>query len=92
MARHRSRHGKSRGAFDAVCTLGIVAGLAWWNWGRVEVLMMSPEERRAIELSVTYSDCDEVRALGRDPVYEGQPGYRTTMDGDGDGIACEPYF
>jgi hypothetical protein len=25
------------------------------------------------------------------PVYRGRPGYREGMDGDSDGIACEPY-
>ncbi|QZH75927.1 MAG: excalibur calcium-binding domain-containing protein [Erythrobacter sp.] len=53
--------------------------------------MMSPAERAAIEGSVTYSGCDEVRALGRAPIHEGEPGYRVTMDGDADGVACEPW-
>lgn len=44
-----------------------------------------------VEESVTYSGCNEVRALGRAPLYAGQPGYREDMDGDGDGIACEPH-
>jgi hypothetical protein len=45
----------------------------------------------AVEQSVHYSGCNEVRALGKDPLYRGQPGYREDMDGDGDGIACEPH-
>lgn len=40
--------------------------------------------------SVHYSGCNEVRAAGKAPLYSGQPGYRLEMDGDGDGIACEP--
>jgi hypothetical protein len=48
-------------------------------------------EQLMIEQSASYSGCDEVRALGKDPIYQGQPGYRPEMDGDGDGIACEPY-
>lgn len=56
------------------------------------VMLQSPEERAAIERSVTYSGCNEVRAAGKAPIYAGQPGYRDTMDGDGDGIACEPYY
>lgn len=40
--------------------------------------------------SVHYSGCNEVRAAGRAPLYEGQPGYSEKMDGDRDGIACEP--
>lgn len=56
-----------------------------------ETLFRSDAEIRAIELSVTYTGCNEVRALGLDPVSRGEPGYRTSMDGDGDGQACEPY-
>ncbi len=45
----------------------------------------------AVETSVYYSNCDAARAAGAAPIYAGQPGYREGMDGDGDGIACEPY-
>lgn len=38
-----------------------------------------------------FAGCDEARAAGVAPIYVGQPGYREGMDGDGDGIACEPY-
>ncbi len=40
--------------------------------------------------NVYYSGCNEVRALGLAPLYRGEPGYRPEMDGDDDGIACEP--
>lgn len=40
---------------------------------------------------VHYSGCNEVRAAGLAPLYRGQPGYRPEMDGDDDGIACEPH-
>jgi hypothetical protein len=40
---------------------------------------------------VHYAGCNEVRALGKAPLYEGQPGYSLDMDSDGDGIACEPH-
>lgn len=55
-------------------------------------LLRSPEDIRESELSVTYTGCDEVRELGRAPLLAGQPGYRASMDGDGDGVACEPHF
>lgn len=59
-------------------------------------LASSADERQqaseaAVESSVYYSGCDEARAAGAAPIYAGQPGYREGMDGDGDGIACEPY-
>jgi hypothetical protein len=38
-----------------------------------------------------WRGCDEARAAGTAPIYSGEPGYREKMDGDGDGIACEPY-
>jgi len=41
--------------------------------------------------SVYYSGCNEVRAAGKAPLYAGEPGYRSGLDGDSDGIACEPY-
>lgn len=40
---------------------------------------------------VYYPGCDSARAAGAAPLYRGQPGYRAEMDGDDDGIACEPY-
>lgn len=40
---------------------------------------------------VYYRSCREARAAGVTPLYRGKPGYGAHMDGDGDGIACEPY-
>lgn len=39
--------------------------------------------------NVYYKNCDAVRAAGKDPLYEGDPGYSTKLDRDKDGIACE---
>lgn len=36
-----------------------------------------------------YKNCDAARAAGAAPLYAGQPGYRSKLDADGDGIACE---
>jgi hypothetical protein len=36
-------------------------------------------------------NCTEARGLGIAPMYRGEPGYGEWMDGDGDGIACEPH-
>ena len=40
----------------------------------------------------SWGGCDDARAAGTAPIYSGEPGYRENMDGDGDGIACEPYY
>ena len=43
------------------------------------------------EASVYYPGCNAARAAGAAPIHAGEPGYREEMDGDGDGIACEPH-
>lgn len=35
-----------------------------------------------------YATCEEVRAAGADPLFEGEPGYRKELDRNGDGLAC----
>ena len=67
--------------------IGAAAGFAWSS--APPALSQSPEERVRIEQSVTYGGCNDVRALGKAPLYAGQPGYREDMDGDADGVACE---
>lgn len=39
----------------------------------------------------SWHGCDDARSAGTAPIYRGEPGYRDGMDGDGDGVACEPY-
>ena len=36
-----------------------------------------------------YTNCSAVRDAGAAPIYKGQPGYRSGLDRDGDGIACD---
>jgi hypothetical protein len=53
------------------------------------------QERQAIldalPAGYTYSGCNEVRAAGVAPLYSYEPGFSERVDGDGDGIGCEPY-
>lgn len=53
----------------------------WRNFGR----------DHAPPLGAYYSGCDAARAAGVAPIYSGEPGYRPEMDGDSDGVACEPF-
>lgn len=39
--------------------------------------------------SVYYANCSEARAAGAAPIYRGEPGYRSGLDRDNDGVACE---
>lgn len=82
----------TKSIFVRAVMLGAFGGFVWATApAAMTNLTMPAEERVAIEASVYYAGCDEVRAQGKDPVYAGQPGYRHGMDGDGDGVACEPY-
>lgn len=53
------------------------------------------QERQAIldalPAGYTYSGCNEVRAAGVAPLYSYEPGFSERLDGDGDGIGCEPF-
>lgn len=39
--------------------------------------------------SFQYSSCKEAKEAGAAPLREGDPGYSSKLDRDGDGIACE---
>ncbi|MFF8379392.1 excalibur calcium-binding domain-containing protein [Streptomyces sp. NPDC015661] len=39
--------------------------------------------------SAYYADCDEAEAAGVAPLRSGEPGYRSALDRDHDGIACD---
>lgn len=36
-----------------------------------------------------YANCTAARAAGAAPIMRGEPGYRSGLDRDGDGVACE---
>lgn len=45
---------------------------------------------RAPQPGDAWAGCNDARAAGTAPIYRGEPGYGPGMDGDSDGIACEP--
>lgn len=63
-------------------------------WTRVKPLAVSMGWARAREPQEGdwWPGCDPVREAGSAPLYRGEPGYREGMDGDGDGVACEPHY
>ncbi len=38
-----------------------------------------------------YPSCSSARAASAAPLTAGEPGYRSALDEDGDGLACEPW-
>ncbi|HEY9349934.1 MAG TPA: excalibur calcium-binding domain-containing protein [Acidothermales bacterium] len=49
----------------------------------------APEPTDPPATSAYYDNCDAARAAGAAPMSVGDPGYRSGLDRDGDGIACE---
>lgn len=47
------------------------------------------QQQKATNSNVYYANCDAVRAAGKAPLYQGDPGYSTKLDRDKDGVACE---
>ncbi|MFD4655865.1 excalibur calcium-binding domain-containing protein [Kitasatospora sp. NPDC058444] len=39
--------------------------------------------------SAYFKNCAEAKAAGKAPLHRGDPGYRSELDRDGDGVACE---
>lgn len=39
--------------------------------------------------ATTYANCSQARAAGVAPIRQGEDGYSSKLDRDGDGIACE---
>ncbi|THD38349.1 MAG: excalibur calcium-binding domain-containing protein [Sphingomonas sp.] len=93
--RRRSAPSKPWSAVDIVAaalTVGAITFLATPTLQSVwRTTTMSSAQIEATEASVYYAGCNEARAAGAAPIYRGSPGYRPEMDGDGDGIACEPH-
>lgn len=73
----------SVGALPAWSTVGIVIKTLAVSLGLVR--SRTPQE------GDFWPGCDAARAAGSAPIYAGEAGYRDAMDGDGDGIACEPH-
>lgn len=80
---------RSRSILLGAGIFGTVAGLA--SQASLPGRLSGNADTPRIEDSVTYSGCNEVRLRGKAPLFAGQPGYSLDMDGDHDGIACEPH-
>lgn len=67
-----------------------------WGGQRDVVSIADPdiEQRRALRDRAVqprvYSGCHDARAAGHENIPIGDPAYHPDMDGDGDGLACEP--
>ncbi|PFR81963.1 hypothetical protein COK42_23865 [Bacillus cereus] len=50
-----------------------------------------PEEqpKQPEKNNVVYENCTQVKKAGKAPIKQGEPGYSSKLDKDGDGIACD---
>jgi hypothetical protein len=55
----------------------------------VPVPAPAPAPAPAPPPSVTYVNCDAVRAAGAAPIHAGDPGWEPKFDRDNDGVGCE---
>jgi hypothetical protein len=82
-------------ALAAAIAVGLVVGIVLTPDGRQHLAAapaaLGMPRARAPEPGDHWAGCNDARAAGTAPIYAGEPGYRDGMDGDGDGIACEPY-
>ncbi len=89
---------RGNAVFVAQVVLGMasIGTISWMAAPRVQSIWFAntarTEQVQQVERSVYYAGCNEARAAGVAPIYRGSPGYREGMDGDGDGVACEPYL
>ncbi|MDD3800234.1 MAG: excalibur calcium-binding domain-containing protein [Novosphingobium sp.] len=60
------------------------------TWTRNDSNLSTPPSPLPVIHDCPVTGGNDARAAGTAPIYLGEPGYRPEMDGDGDGIACEP--
>ena len=93
--RHKTRKAGFSEKLWAGALMSVGLGGLFWYLSSQSFAPIDPEERARLEqvmASKYYPGCNQVRAEGKAPLHYGEPGYRIEMDGDGDGIACEPRY
>ena len=94
------RHGKRRPArpdttLETAIRYGIIAAASGVGIAFAAHAWDEAQKRQAIldalPVGYTYLGCDQVRAAGVAPLQSYERGFSERLDGDGDGIGCEPY-
>lgn len=90
------KHAIYRSDWDLLGEIGAECGVAKPVTGaRTATRRISSRAIRSAPTAIgsgwSYRNCAEARRAGAAPLRRGQPGYGAHMDGDGDGIACEPF-
>lgn len=96
--RQKQRKSSPLGVVGTAAVFGLMAGVGYQtaesgalSTAIDKIAEMTDMRERRPQSGDYWLGCDAARAAGTHPIYAGEPGYRSGMDGDGDGIACEPY-
>ena len=76
----RTSRVRQAGTIVIVMLLGSLVGLAWAFWNSQSATAL-----------IYYPNCASARLANAAPINRGTPGYRSALDADDDGVACEPY-
>ena len=92
----RRGNGPSFGTTVALGTVLVFSAVYYWDQLPAAAQGLISASRNlgrdhAPPIGAYYPNCGAARAAGVAPIYAGEPGYRPEMDGDDDGVACEPY-
>lgn len=90
---------KSYDRIVAECTVGgrsvsdlmLASGIKQGGNGFANASARVVREQRPAAATGAFRSCAAARAAGAAPMLRGEPGYNPRLDGDSDGIACEPY-
>lgn len=80
----------------ALGLVGLLVLVGWWAREdghpvairRGNALASAPSDGGGLAF---YPNCSAARAVGAGSISVGEPGYRSDLDRDGDGVACEPW-
>lgn len=93
-SRRRGAHRQNSFGTNVLAASLFVGFVAYNSAPLLQQILTGSTEMRdreaAMERSAYYPNCNAARAAGVAPISRGSPGYRLELDGDGDGIACEP--
>ena len=84
--------GSNAGRHRKIDLRSVLGAVAFGIFTAAVITENAPRVVRLLENKpVYYSGCNAARAAGVTPIYSWEQGYRPEMDGDDDGVACEPH-
>lgn len=69
---------------------GPIIGLTWASANSSALETRTSAAAFGFPAEHRFRNCVDVRLAGRGPIFLGEADYRSILDGDNDGIACEP--